>query len=122
LAPSLIGEESLHKLKKNLVSGSGFGSSSKSNQFVLITHPTYPPNFIQIHQQLFELSCTQTNKQKDVVQSTILARYTPFSKGCHGYNKLSISLRLKLTISIKAQANRMKIDYFSNLNLMILEV
>ena len=35
----------------------GSGSSPKSNQFVLVTHPTCP--------QLFEISCAQTNKQTD---------------------------------------------------------
>ena len=39
------------------------GSSPKSNHFVLVTHPTCPPSFIWIHSQLFEISCTQTNKQ-----------------------------------------------------------
>jgi len=57
----------------------------------------------------------QTDKQgKDIVQSTILAKSTPFSKACHGNIKLSISLRLKFTILIKVQVNRMKIDYFSD--------
>ena len=43
--------------------GSVSGSSSKSNQFVLVTHPTCPENFIQIRPQPFEISCTQTNRQ-----------------------------------------------------------
>jgi len=55
-----------------------------------------------------------SKKEKDIMQSMILAKSTPLSKGCHGYIKLSISLRLKLTILIKAQVNRMKIDYFSD--------
>ena len=41
------------------------GSSPKCNQFILVTHPTSPQNFIQIHPQLFEISCTQTDKQTD---------------------------------------------------------
>ena len=49
-------------------------------------------------------------EEKDVVQSTILGKSTPFSKGCHGSIKLSVSLRLKLTILIKTQVKRMKID------------
>ena len=32
---------------------SGFGSAPKSNQFVLVTHSTCPPNFIRIRPQLF---------------------------------------------------------------------
>ena len=35
-----------------LVSRSGFGSSPKSNQFFLVTHPTCPPSFIRIRPQL----------------------------------------------------------------------
>ena len=58
---SLNGEESM---KKILVFGSGLGSSPKSNQFVLVTHPTCPPNFIQIHPPLLEISCTQTDRQE----------------------------------------------------------
>ena len=61
LALSLNAEESL---KKILVVESGSRSSPKSNQFVLVTHQTCPPNFIQIHPQLFEISCTQTDRQK----------------------------------------------------------
>ena len=55
-------------------------------------------------------------QEKDIMQSTILAKYPPLSKGCHGYIKLSISLRLKLTILIKVQVNPMKNDYFSDWN------
>ena len=40
-----------------LVSRSGFGSSSKLNQFFLATHPTCPSSFIRIRPQLFEISC-----------------------------------------------------------------
>ena len=61
VAPSLNGEESLKILVVG--SGSGSGSSLKSNQFVLISHRTCPQNFIRIRPQLFEISCTQTNKQ-----------------------------------------------------------
>ena len=60
LALSLNVEESLKK-----IIGSGFGSSPKLNQFFLVTHPTYPQNFICIRQQLSEISCTQTAKQTD---------------------------------------------------------
>ena len=42
---------------KILVVGSGSGSSPKSNQFVLVTHPTCPPSFVRIRPQLFEISC-----------------------------------------------------------------
>ena len=42
---------------KILVVGSGSGSSQKSNQFVVVTPPTYPPSFFQIRPQLFEISC-----------------------------------------------------------------
>ena len=45
------------------MSRSGFRSSPKSNQFILITHPTCPPSFIRIRPQLFQISCTQANKQ-----------------------------------------------------------
>ena len=44
---------------------SGFRSPPKSNQLVLLTHPTCPQNCIQIRLQLFEISCTQTNKQTE---------------------------------------------------------
>ena len=49
-----------------LVVGSGSGSRSlpKSNRFVLVTHRTCPPNFIQIRPHLFEISCTQTNTKR----------------------------------------------------------
>ena len=30
-----------------------------------LSHSTYPPNFIRIRPQLFEISCTQTNKQTE---------------------------------------------------------
>ena len=50
---------------KILVVGSGSGSSPKSNQFVLVTHPTCPPNFIRIRLHLFEISCTKTGKHID---------------------------------------------------------
>ena len=39
-------------------------SSGKSNQFVLVTYPSYPPSFVQIRPQLFEISCLQTNKHR----------------------------------------------------------
>ena len=39
------------------------GSFPKSNKFVLVTHPTCPPNFIWIRPQLFKISYTQTNRQ-----------------------------------------------------------
>ena len=42
---------------KILVVRSGSGSSPKSNRFVVVTHPTCPPSFIQICPQLFEISC-----------------------------------------------------------------
>ena len=45
--------------------GSGSGYSTKSNQFILVVHPTCPPNFIQIRPQLFDTSSTQTDKQTD---------------------------------------------------------
>ena len=35
----------------------GSGSSPKSNQFVVVTHPTCLPSFIRIRPQLFEMSC-----------------------------------------------------------------
>ena len=61
--------------KKILVVGSGTRSSSKAKQFVLVTHRTCPQNFIRIHPQLFEIPCTQTDKQEEEkVQSTILAK------------------------------------------------
>ena len=50
---------------KILVVGSGYGSSPKSTQFVLVTHPTCPQNFSQIPQQFFEISYTQTNRQTE---------------------------------------------------------
>ena len=50
---------------KNSSGGSGSRSSPKSNQFILVTHRTCPQNFIQIRPQLFEISCTQINKQKN---------------------------------------------------------
>ena len=52
---------------------SGFRSSPKSNQFVLVAHPTCPQNFIQIHPQLFEISCTQANRQTN--ETSCIARY-----------------------------------------------
>ena len=100
--PDLSMVKNLFKNSSTVVeSGSGFGSSPKSNQFVLVTHGTCPQNFIRIRQQLFEISCTQTDNQtnkqeKDVMQRTILAKSTPLSKGCHGYIKLPISLTFKI--------------------------
>ncbi len=41
-----------------LSSRPGFGSSPKSNQFVLATHPTCPPSFIWTRKQLFDISCS----------------------------------------------------------------
>ena len=91
---------------------------AKSHQFFLVTYPNCLPSFVWIGRQLFEIFCSQTDEQeKDVVQSMILAKSTPLSKVCHGYIKLSNTLRLKLRIFIKAQVNRMKIDYFSDWNL-----
>ena len=65
---------------KILVVGSGYGSSPKIDSVrPCHTHPTCPQHFIRIRPQLFEISCTKTNKQTDkqeegVVQSTILAK------------------------------------------------
>ena len=40
----------LSTMKNHLkIQASGSGSSPKSNHFVLVTHPTCPPNFIRIH-------------------------------------------------------------------------
>ena len=61
---------------KILVVGSGFGSSTKSNRFVLVTHPTCPQNFIQIRAHLFEISCTQTNKQTDRQRGENITSFT----------------------------------------------
>ena len=63
------------------------GSSPKSNQFVLVTHRTCPPNFIRICTQLFEISCTQTNKQtnqRSFGNKRILAKKN--TKNYHGRN------------------------------------
>ena len=51
--------------EKILVVRSGSRSSPKSNQFVLVKHRTCPQNFIRICPQLFEISCTQTDRQTD---------------------------------------------------------
>jgi len=40
---------------KILRSRSGFGSSPKSNHFVLVTYPSSPQNLVQIRPQLFEI-------------------------------------------------------------------
>ena len=62
LATSLNGEES-HK--KIIRSGSGFGSSPKSNHFVLVTDPSSPQNFVQIRPQLLRYFVhKQTNNQE----------------------------------------------------------
>ena len=45
------------KNEKIGISGSGFRSSLKSNQLVRVAHTTYPPSFVGIHLQLFEISC-----------------------------------------------------------------
>ena len=52
LAISLNGEESLKKILL-----SRFRSSPKLNRFVLVTHPTYPPTFVQICPFVFEIFC-----------------------------------------------------------------
>ena len=38
-------------------------SSRKSNKFILVTHPTCPPNFVRICRQLFEISCSQADRR-----------------------------------------------------------
>ena len=43
------------KIKKILIPR--FGFSPKSNQFVVVRHPTCPPRFVRILPQLFEISC-----------------------------------------------------------------
>ena len=48
-----------------LVASSRSRSSPNSNQFVRVTHPTCPPNFIRIRPQLFEISCTQKDRQTE---------------------------------------------------------
>ena len=57
----------------------------------------------------------QTRKRCPAEHDT--CKIHPLSKGCHGYIKLSISLRLKWTILIKAHVNQMKIDDFRSLTL-----
>ena len=54
-----------------IVLGSGCGSSPKSNRFILVTHPTYPQNFIRICPQLFEISCTQTDRGENITSFTL---------------------------------------------------
>jgi len=66
----LNGEKS-HYCKTILVSRSGFGSSPKldedlDNQFAMVTHPKCPPSFIRISPQLFEISCTLTDRQTEM--------------------------------------------------------
>ena len=41
------------------------GSGSKLNQFVHVPTSVDMQHFIQIHARVFELSCTQTNRQTD---------------------------------------------------------
>ena len=43
---------------KFLGSGCGFRFSAKSNQLVLVAHPTCPPSFVGIHPQPLETLCT----------------------------------------------------------------
>jgi len=62
LAQSFNDEESL---KNIIMSGSGHGSSPKLNHFFHVTHQTWPPCFIRIRRHLFEISCTQTNRETD---------------------------------------------------------
>ena len=52
------------KLLKKII-GSGFGSSPKLNQFFLVILPKCPPSFVRNRSQLFEISCTQTDRQTE---------------------------------------------------------
>ena len=62
LAWSLNGEESLLKILV-VRSTSRSRSSPKSNQFILVTHPNCPQNFIRIHPTFWDI--LHTNKQTD---------------------------------------------------------
>ena len=59
------------------------------NQFFLVTHPTCPQNFIRIRPQLFEISCTQTNRQK---RGENITYFTFGGGGNNGVEKLWNSL------------------------------
>jgi len=37
---------------------------TSNNQLLLITHPIAPVNFIKLHQQLYQLSCWRTDRQR----------------------------------------------------------
>ena len=79
------------KNQKILISESGFGSSPKSNQFILVTHRTCPQNFIRIRAQLFEISCTQTNRQTERGENI-----TSFSFGGGGNDCRGCCCRLRI--------------------------
>ena len=51
--------------------GSGSVPQPKCNNFVLVTHPTCPQTFVRIRPQLFEVSCSQTDKQTGVKSSPL---------------------------------------------------
>uniref|UniRef100_A0A8C4WWR8 Multivesicular body subunit 12B n=1 Tax=Eptatretus burgeri TaxID=7764 RepID=A0A8C4WWR8_EPTBU len=48
--------------------GSGSGLKPKSNRLLLVTDPTLQPSFVITHPQLFEISCSdkQTNREKNL--------------------------------------------------------
>ena len=89
------------------------------NTTFYISSRSYGENFVSIRQAVAEKNTkalcgqTDTNKQrrKRRCAEHDTCKIHPLSKGCHGYIKLSISSRFKMTILIKAQVNRMKIDF-----------
>ena len=88
--------------------------TSKTIGFLLMTNSTMWWSFMNIGLKLWPVGDWQIRKRCRAKHNT--CKIHPLSKGCHGYIKLSISLRLKLTILNKAQVNRLKINYFSDWN------
>ena len=103
---------------KIFVVASESGSSPKSNQFLLVIHPTFPQDYIQIRAQLFEISCTQTNKQTD--RQT--RRRPRAGHGTCKIHKTNLTSKIiggsiqwpNIQLLFKFQVNRMKINNFRN--------
>uniref|UniRef100_A0A8C4QX03 Si:ch211-133n4.10 n=1 Tax=Eptatretus burgeri TaxID=7764 RepID=A0A8C4QX03_EPTBU len=77
-----------------------FGCSLKSNQFVLVTRRTCPQNFIQIRQQVFDISCsknkqTYRERQTDRGENVISVHLPIFGESARFHRHVEKSLNQK---------------------------
>ena len=54
----------------------------------MVTHPTCPPSFVRTRPQLFEISCTQTNRQTERGENITFFTFGGGSKSVHQISAL----------------------------------